>query len=86
MLCEGVGQHCDVGQLLKTTKRFLGNTRYIRLAKALLCSNYAQTGCKYRFGNGIVDAELWPGNGQEFDVDAIDEDSALLVHHMETRS
>jgi hypothetical protein len=71
-LCEGVGQHCDVGQLLKTTKRFLGEIRYTRLSRALYCPNYMGTGCNYRFPNGILGAGLWPG--KPWDADEIDED------------
>lgn len=68
--------------MLKTTKRFLGEIRYNRLSRALLCSNYEATGCNYRFEDGILGAQLWPGNGEVFDADEIDEDGVPAARQL----
>lgn len=52
-----------ISAMLKTTKRFIGQVRYERLAKVFHCDNFSpERGCLYATpSGGADDAVLWPG-------------------------
>ena len=70
--CEAVAAECGeetIKAMLKTTKRFLGEQRFVRLSKVFYCANFAYDGgCLYDTpSGGVEDAVLWPGH--EWDSD-----------------
>ena len=76
-----------VAAMLKTTKRFIGEARYVRLAKVFHCANFAPNqGCLYNTpSGGANDAVLWPGDKSwsaddgniftDLDLDHMDEET-----------